>query len=302
MIQFKEFLTETELGNMKSIIEEPNILKMALKTLKSVPSNYPILYRGFRYGRKAGIAFSIKSARDGKFKGGGGLGSESVTITDLLKALKVKDPVFCSPTTSQTTLFGTLFYVFPIGKSRAITNDDIHDMLVASNQINDVEEVAANYRNVAKSDGNTFQEVILDCKEYYLIHVQGLNDTLKKPRNFMAQSYKELAKLLEQAIAYYDRMKKRSFKESLTEAKEKYDNVFLVFRSKFKDFTAEDTYWIEDGQAEMVTDEMNYSEMKDHLSGYKEILNLKGEHEHVEDLLNKMIEKADNHYPILLPK
>ena len=226
MIKLKDILFE-------DIIEGSSVLDTLTKALSHIKklNNKPMLVResgGIRSG-----AARITSGPWDKGRIGSAINpSSSVYDKDLGKLFKelvdkfkIKHIVYASYDSNRHGLFGNKYFLIPVGDYKTIWSSEVNDI----------------YSNVSrmKKQGtlNTFPmdsykttwpvgkvaEVLVDCKEYYLITTKipivqsSMYFTAQKQKTQVVQptTYNELADIVERVLQYYKRKNNNKLKNKL---------------------------------------------------------------------------------------
>ena len=218
MIKLKDILFE-------DIIEGSNVLVTLTEALPHIKElgNKPMLVResgGIRSG-----AAKITSGPWDKGKIGSAINpSSSVYDADLGKLFKdlvdkfsIEHIIYASYNTNRQGLFGAAYYLIPVGDYKTIWSPKITD--IYSNASNMKKQGTLNtfpldsYKN--EWPVGKVAEVLVDCKEYYLISLKTyiIYDYMKynayknKTKAVPPATYAELATLIEQVLQKYKEYK-----------------------------------------------------------------------------------------------
>jgi hypothetical protein len=199
MSRLLQYINE-DIVEPKNLMDEMNEMEKAISLIKHGWWSHIPIWRGFG---GAANKFVIKVTNDesgwGKFRGSlSGRSTEDVLAgiaggggsTYVLKAVGLKlPPIFCTTHSFQAKFFGRLRLVIPIGEFKTYYNKDVHDILVGvhidtpsefghgtasrDKTKEELKEVIDGYKvfhNTFPPIGDEYNEVILECKEYYLIY------------------------------------------------------------------------------------------------------------------------------------
>ena len=218
MIKLKDILFE-------DIIENSNVLVTLTEALPHIKElgNKPMLVResgGIRSG-----AAKITSGPWDKGKIGSAINpSSSVYNADLGKLFKdlvdkfsIEHIIYASYNSTSSGLFGAAYYLIPVGDYKTIWSPKITD--IYSNASNMKKQGTLNtfpldsYKN--EWPVGKVAEVLVDCKEYYLISLKTyiIYDYMKynahknKTKAVPPATYAELATLIEQVLQKYKEYK-----------------------------------------------------------------------------------------------
>lgn len=214
MIKLKDILFE-------DIIEGSNVLVTLTEALPHIKElgNKPMLVResgGIRSG-----AARITSGPWDKGKIGSAINpSSSVYDADLGKLFKdlvdkfsIEHIVYASYNSNRHGLFGDAYYLIPIGDYKTIWSPKIKDIYSNASEMKKQGTLNTFPMDSYKNEwpvGKT-AEVLVDCKEYYLISTKipivksSMYFTAQKQKTQVVQptTYKELADIIDRVIQYY---------------------------------------------------------------------------------------------------
>lgn len=176
-------------------------VQSAIKLMSRFSDNR-VIWRGVKTGDKSGLYGIVIHATNNRsaFMGKIFQGVEKIIqgLQDNGKLLG--QPVFTCRAGFLASLFGTPYVFIPRGKFNALYNENIRDL--AHFKGKDIDTVVDEYKVVS----NAFppekwdDEIIFDCKDYYLVNVKkAMNELQIKVTNLEQQlpTYEEVIELLE---------------------------------------------------------------------------------------------------------
>ena len=214
MIKLKDILFE-------DIIEGSNVLVTLTEALPHIKElgNKPMLVR-----ESGGIitgAARITSGPWDKGKIGSAINpSSSVYDADLGKLFKdlvdkfsIEHIVYASYNSNRHGLFGDAHYLIPVGDYKTIWSPEIKDIYSNASEMKKQGTLNTFPMDSYKNEWpvGKVAEVLVDCKEYYLISTKipivksGMWYTAQKQKTQVVQptTYKELADIIDRVIQYY---------------------------------------------------------------------------------------------------
>ena len=240
MKTFKQYTTEKALNLVFGIQnmnkdEEINF-ELLKKNKKHIPKfmkdlekmgDSQILFRGFESHREPLILVSSFKNKKHEWYGIDSTGSSiDQNLKDLMKKmvhddLKIKDPTFVSRNSMNAGHFGNFHLFVPRGKANYFHNPMINDLLQdmmfkfdhsdPSEYEDIVERSAKTYKKSSKPPSGEINEIMVDCKEYWLIGEKLLRAIKPINHDFnyrkytkYTTTYKELYDSLKLIIEKYD--------------------------------------------------------------------------------------------------
>ena len=214
MIKLKDILFE-------DIIEGSNVLVTLTEALPHIKElgNKPMLVR-----ESGGIitgAARITSGPWDKGKIGSAINpSSSVYDADLGKLFKdlvdkfsIEHIIYASYNSTSSGLFGAAYYLIPVGDYKTIWSPEIKDIYSNASEMKKQGTLNTFPMDSYKNEWpvGKVAEVLVDCKEYYLISTKipivksGMWYTAQKQKTQVVEptTYKELADIIDRVIQYY---------------------------------------------------------------------------------------------------
>ena len=214
MIKLKDILFE-------DIIEGSNVLVTLTEALPHIKElgNKPMLVResgGIRSG-----AARITSGPWEKGKIGSAINPSSSVydanlgklFKDLVDKFSIEHIIYASYNSTSSGLFGAAYYLIPVGDYKTIWSPKIKDIYSNASEMKKQGTLNTFPMDSYKNEwpvGKT-AEVLVDCKEYYLISTKipivksSMYFTAQKQKTQIVQptTYKELADIIDRVIQYY---------------------------------------------------------------------------------------------------
>ena len=220
MIKLKDILFEDIIENSSVLVT----LTEALPHIKEL-GNKPMLTResgGIRTG-----AAKVTSGPWDKGKIGSAINpSSSVYNKDLGKLFKelvdkfsIEHIVYASYNSNRHGLFGAEYFLIPVGDYKTIWSPEINDIYSNASQMKKqgtLNDFPIDSYKTTWPVGKV-AEVLVDCKEYYLITTKipivqsSMNYTAQKQKTQVAQptTYNQLADIIERVLQYYKSKNKK---------------------------------------------------------------------------------------------
>ena len=214
MIKLKDILFE-------DIFEGETVLVTLTEALPHIKKleNKPMLVResgGFRSG-----AARITSGPWDKGKIGSAINPSSPVYNadlgklfkDLVDKFSIEHIVYASYNSNRHRLFGDAYYLIPVGDYKTIWSPEIKDIYTKASEMKKQGTLNTfpmdSYKNEWPID--KVAEVLVDCKEYYLISTKipivqsSMWYTAQKQKTQVVEptTYKELADIIDRVIQYY---------------------------------------------------------------------------------------------------
>ena len=214
MIKLKDILFE-------DIIESSSVLDTLTEALPHIKKlgNKPMLAResgGIRTG-----AAKVTSGPWDKGNIGSAINSSSPVydadlgklFKDLVNKFSIEHIIYASYNSNRHGLFGAEYFLIPVGDYKTIWSPEVNDIYSNVSQMKKQGTLNTFPMNSYKNEWpvGKVAEVLVDCKEYYLITTKipivqsSMNYTAQKQKTQVIQptTYNELADIIERVLQYY---------------------------------------------------------------------------------------------------
>lgn len=186
-----------------SFVEEMEMFNIAIENIKHYKLwNSPIVWRGFNSSKRGTISF-INNERMG-YKG-----NLDDKVVSVISGLNLKyNPVFTTKDYNNARFFGNPCVFIPNDNFEAYVNSEINDIMSIKSSDKSSNEIVNEYNKyineIPHTVEDTWQELIISCKSYYLVYPIQLmkfnKGKIKSPKEI--KKYNDVVLLYNEYVSY----------------------------------------------------------------------------------------------------